>query len=90
MRQKEIYNELTEEKKTEIKNLNKSVDRDKDKLIYKYKVNTSDVNFDEYIAATDLINKIKDGDISLKHAINDQYKLKSKLGEIKKGDPNRK
>ena len=33
LRQKELYNELTEEKKTEIKNLDNSLGRDKDKLI---------------------------------------------------------
>ena len=81
---------MTEEKKTEIKNLDKSVDRDKDKLIYKYKGNTFDVNFNEYTGATDLIDKIKNGDISLKQAINDQCKLKPKLGEIKKRNPKRK
>ena len=83
LRQKELYNEITEEMKTEIKNSEKSVDRDLDKLICKYKGNTSDVNFVEYFGAIDLINKIKDGDISLKQAIKDQYELKSKLGEIK-------
>ena len=89
-RQKEIYHELTEEKKTEIENLDKSVDRDKDILIYKYNVNTSNVDFNKYIGAIDLINEIKGGDISLNKAVNDQYELKSKLGEIKKGNPNRK
>ena len=89
-RQKEIYNELTEEKKTETENLDKSVDRDKDMLIYKYNVNTSNVDFNKYIGAIDLINEIKGGDISLNKAVNDQYELKSKLGEIKKGNPNRK
>ena len=84
MRQKK-YNELTEEKKTEIEKLDKSVDRSK--LIYKYKDNTSDVNFNEYIGAPDLINKVKDGDVSLRKAVNDQYELKSKLGEIKKRKP---
>ena len=84
MRQKEIYNELTEEEKTKIENLDKSVDRAKDKLIYQYKGNTSDVNFNEYIGAIDLINKIKDGDVSFKKAVNNQYELKSKLEEIKK------
>ena len=79
---------MTEEKKTEIKNLDNSVDRDK--LIYKYKGNTSDADFSEYYGAIDLINKIKDGDVSLKQAINDQYELKSKLEEIKKGNPKRK
>ena len=48
LKQKELHNELSEEKKTEIKNLDNSVDRDNDKLIYKYKGNTSDVDFSEY------------------------------------------
>ena len=64
MRQKEIYHELTEEKKTEIKNLGNSVD--KNKLIYKYKGNTFDVDFNECIGTIYLINKIKDGDLSLR------------------------
>ena len=88
LKEKEIYNELTEEKKTEIKNLNNSVDRDK--LIYNYKGDTSGVDFNEYYGAIDLINKVKDGDVSLKQAINNQYELKSKLGEIKKVNPKNK
>ena len=88
MRQKEIYNEITYEKKTEIKDLDRSLVRNK--LICKYKGNTSDVDFSEYYGAIDLINKIKDGDISLKKAVNDQYELKSKFGELKKGNTNRK
>ena len=88
MRQKEIYNELTEEKKTEIKSLDESVARGR--LICKYKGNNSDVEFNEYIGAIGLINKIKDGDVSLKKAVNDQYELKSKLREIKKGNPKKK
>ena len=90
LRQKELYNELTEEKKTEIKNLDNSVDRDKNKLIYTYKGKTSDVDFSEYYGAIDLINKIKDGDVSLKQAINNQHDLKLKLGEVKKGNSERK
>ena len=90
MRQKEICNELTEEKKTEAENLDKSVGRDKDKLIYKYNGNTSDVGFNEYISATDIINKIKDEDVSLRKAVNDKYGLKLKVGEMKKGNPKRK
>ena len=90
LRQKELYNELTEEKKTEIKNLDNSVYRDKDKLIYKYKGNTSDVDFSEYYDAIDLINKINDRDVTLKQAINNQHDLKLKLEEVKKGNPSRK
>ena len=88
MRQKEIYNEITYEKKTEIKDLDRSLVRNK--LICKYKGNTSDVDFSEYYGAMDLINKIKGGDISFKKAVNDQYELKSKFGELKKGNTNRK
>ena len=88
LRQKEIYNELTEEKKTEIKNLDNRLDRRK--LLYKHKGNTSEVNFGKYFGAIVLINKIKDGDISLKQAINDQNGFKSYLREVKKGNPNRK
>ena len=79
---------MAEEKKTEVKNLDNSADRDK--LIYSYIGNTSDVDFSEYYGAIDLINKIKDEDVSLKQAINNQYELKSKLGEIKKGNPKKK
>ena len=88
LKQKEIYNELTEEKKDEIEKLDKTVNRKE--LFYKYKGNTSDVNFSEYYGAIDLIYKIKNGDASLRKAVNDQYELKSKLGEIKKGNPKRK
>ena len=80
MKQKELYNELTKEM-TEIKNLDNSVDRDKDKLIYRYKGNTSDVDFREYYGAIDFINKIEDGYISLKQAI------KIKIRRIKKRKP---
>ena len=88
LKQKEIYSELTEEKKDEIEKLDKTVNRIE--LLYKYRSNTSDVDFSEYYGAIDLINKIKNGDVSLKKAVNDQYELKSKLGEIKKGNPKRK
>ena len=90
MRQKELYNKLTEEKKTEIKNLDNSVDRNKDKLIYKYKGNTSDADFSKYYGAIDLISKIKDGEVSLKQAINNQSDLKLKLRKVKKENSKRK
>ena len=90
MRQKELYDKLTEEKKTEIKNLDNSVDRNKDKLIYKYKGNTSDADFSKYYGAIDLISKIKDGEVSLKQAINNQSDLKLKLRKVRKGNSKRK
>ena len=42
LRQKEKYNELTEEKKNEIEKLDKMVNRKK--LLYTYKGNTADVD----------------------------------------------
>ena len=56
--------------------MDKTVNRKE--LLYKCKVNTSDVDFSEYYGANDLINKIKEGDISLKKAVNDQYELKKR------------
>ena len=72
------------EKKDEIKKLDKTVNRKA--LLYRYKGNAVDVDFSKYY----LIDKIKDVNVRLKKAINDQYKLKSKLGRIRKGNPNRK
>ena len=34
-------------------------------LIYRYKVNTADVNFDKFDNALNVINKIQNGEISL-------------------------
>ena len=68
--------------------MDKTVNRKE--LLYKYKGNTSDVDFSEYYGVINLINKIKNGDVSLREAVNDQYELKAKLGEIKKGNPQRK
>ena len=76
---------MTEEKADEIQKIDKTVNRKE--LLYKYKGNTSDVDFSEYFSAIELINKIKNGDVDLRKAADDQYKLKSKLGEIKKGKP---
>ena len=50
---------MTKEKKDEIEKLDKTVDRQK--LLYRCKGNTSDVDFSGYFSTNDLINKIKDG-----------------------------
>ena len=54
-------------KRNETEELDKAVNRKE--LLYKYKGNTSDVDFSEYYGAIDLINKIKDEDISLIKAV---------------------
>ena len=68
--------------------LEKIIDLDKkvnsDDLIYRYKSNTPDLNFDEFDNTLALIDKIRDGKISLTDVKNNQEKFKSYLGEIKK------
>ena len=85
LRQKYIYNELTEQKKNEIEKLDKMVKRNE--LLYKYKNNSGDVDFSNFHGAIDTINKIASGDIRLSKAVDNQYELRSKLGEVKKGNP---
>ena len=57
LKEKEIYNKLTEESLEKINNLDKSVDINK--LVFKYKGNASDEDFIKFV--NDLINKIRDG-----------------------------
>ena len=57
LKEKEIYNKLTEESLEKINNLDKSVDNNK--LVFKYKGNASDEDFIKFV--NDLINKIRDG-----------------------------
>ena len=56
-----------------------------DDLIYRYKGNTPNVEFDQFDNAFSLLNKIRDGKINLANAKNDQAEFKSDLNEIKKG-----
>ena len=57
-----------------------------DDLIYRYKGNTPDLDFDEFENVFDIIDKIRDGKINLSDVKNNQEKFKSYLGEIKKGN----
>ena len=50
----------------------------------KYKGNIPDDDFNKFDSALDLINKIRDGEISLNGAKDEQTKLRSDMGEIKK------
>ena len=60
-----------------------------DNLIYRYKGNNLDLNFDEFDNAFDIIDKIRDCKIDLADAKNSQEKFKSYLGEIKKNNKHR-
>ena len=55
-----------------------------DDLLCRYKVKTPDENVDKYDNALNLIDKIKNGEIELAEAKNNQIKFKSNLGKIKK------
>ena len=81
LKEKEIYNKLTEESFEKINNLDKKVNN---KLLFKYKGNTANEDFRGFDNAFDLISKIRYREISLNEAKDEQAKLKSKIGEIKK------
>ena len=83
LKEKEIYNKLklTEELFEKINNLDKKFNN---KLVFKYKGNTVDEDFSGFDNAFGLISKIRDGEISLNEAKDEQAKLKLKIGEIKK------
>ena len=87
-KQKEIFNELVDERLEKITDLDKKVNSDD--LIYRYKGNTADVKFDEFDNALNIINKIQNGEISLADVKNNQEKRKTYLGEIKKGNKKRR
>ena len=83
-KQKEIFNELVDERLEKITDLDKKVNSDD--LIYRYKGNTADAKFDKFDNALNIINKIQNGEISLADVKNNQEKIKSYIGEIKKGN----
>ena len=81
-KQKEIFNKLVDKRLDDITKLDEKVNRDD--LIHRYKGKTPDENFNTYENALDLINKIRNGQIKLAEAKNDQIRFKSNLSEIKK------
>ena len=82
LKEKEIYNKLTEESFEKINNLDKIVDTNK--LVFKYNGNAAKEDFSKFDNALDVINKVRDGEISLNEAKEEQAKLKSCMGEVKK------
>ena len=55
-------------------------------MIYRYKSNTADVNFNKFDNAFSITDKIRDGKTDLADVKNNQENFKSYLGEIKKGN----
>ena len=81
-KQKEIFNELVDERNKIITDLDKKVN--KDDLIYVHKGNTPDLYFEEFDNVLDIINKIREGKINLNSVKSNQEKFKPDLGDIKK------
>ena len=79
-----MFNKLVDERLEKITDLDKKVNGDD--LIYRYKGNIADVNFNQFDNALDIIDKIRDGKIDLADVKNNQEKFKSYLREIKKGN----
>ena len=86
LKEKEIYNKITEECFEKISNLDKKVDTNK--LVFKYKGKTTDEDFGKFDNALDFIDKKRIGEISFNEAIDEQTKLSSGMGEIKKVQEN--
>ena len=84
-KQKEIFNELVDERRKKITDLDERVNSDD--LIHRYKVNIADVKFDN---ALGIINKIRDGKTDVSDVKNNQEKFKSYLRESKKGNKKHK
>ena len=81
-KQKEIFNKLADERLEELTKLDKKVNPDD--LICKYKGPNADAKFNEFDNALDLLDKIREGGISIADAKNNQAEFKSDLSEIKK------
>ena len=83
-KQKEIFNELVDERLEKITDLDEKVNSDD--LIYRYKGKTADAKFDEFDNAIKIVSKVQDSKIDLADVKNNQQKFKCYLGRIKKGN----
>ena len=83
-KQKEIFNELVDERLEKITDWDEKVNGDD--LIYRYKANTGSVKFDEFDNALGIIYKIRNGKTELADVKVNQEKYKNYLGKIKKGN----
>ena len=80
----ESYNKLFDEKLDEIQELSREID---------YKIlnyNYGSINFIKFKGPFSLFKKIRDGDISLEMAEEDQEKFKREFSQIKSGNPKHK
>ena len=73
-KQREIFNELVDERREKITDSDKKVNSDD--LIYRYKGSTADAKFDNFNNALNIINKIQNDEISLADVKNNKRNLK--------------
>ena len=82
----ETYNKLFDEKLDEIQELSREIDYEN--LSYDFTTKASGpINFTGYNGPFTIFKKIRDGDISLKMAEEDQKDFKREFGQIKSGNP---
>ena len=85
----ESYNKLFDEKRNEIQELSREIDYKN--LNYHFTTKASgSINFIKFEGPFSFFKKIRDGDISLKMAEEDQEKFKREFGQIKSGNPKHK
>ena len=86
-KQKEIFDKPADERLEEITDLDEKVDSND--LIYRYKGRNADAKFDKYDNSLQILDKMRNGEISLANVKNNQEKFKSNLSEVKKAHQNR-
>ena len=85
----ETYNKLFDEKLDEIQELSREIDYKN--LNYNFTTKASgSINFIKFKGPFSLFKKIRDGDISLEMAEEDQEKFKREFSQIKSGNPKHK
>ena len=72
-KQKEVFNDLVDERLEEINKLDKNVNPES--LIYRYNGPAADAKFDEFDNASSLLDKIREDKVSLTNAKDDQTNL---------------
>ena len=85
----ETYNKLFDEKLDEMQELSREIDYKNLNYDFTTKASCS-INFTGYNRPFILFKKIRDGDISLEMAEEDQRKFKRELAQIKSGNPDHK
>ena len=85
----ESYNKLFDEQLDEIQELSREIDYKNLNHNFTTKASVS-INFIKFKGPFSLFKKIRDGDISLEMAQEDQEKFKKEFSQIKSGNPKHK